>query len=103
MASQQDTEARNSNEQFVMVQHFILLQDQMSAITTMLQRATVPPPATENQPPETTHLPETTSSNNLTIPSNLDNLLSQKINEAIAHMKNRGRPISIKKFHLRRN
>ncbi|KAL2558941.1 hypothetical protein Fot_03680 [Forsythia ovata] len=63
----------------------------------MLQRATVPPPAIENQHAEAAHLLETTSSNNHTIPENLDNLLSQKINEAIAQRKNRGRLISIKK------
>ncbi|KAL2550341.1 Uncharacterized protein Fot_11871 [Forsythia ovata] len=62
----------------------------------MLQRTTTPPLPAENQPTEAVHLPETTSSNNQTIPANLDNLLSQKINEAIAQRKNRGRPISIK-------
>ncbi|KAL2471793.1 hypothetical protein Adt_39929 [Abeliophyllum distichum] len=63
----------------------------------MLQRATVPPLATENQPTEAILLPETTSSNNQTIPINLDILLSQKINEEIAQKKNRGRLIFIKK------
>ncbi|KAL2461269.1 Peptidase A2 domain-containing protein [Abeliophyllum distichum] len=68
----------------------------MFAIMEMLQRATALPLATVNQPVEAAHPPETTSSNNHTIKENLDNLLSQKINEAIAQRKNKGRPISIK-------
>ncbi|KAL2489985.1 Uncharacterized protein Fot_43277 [Forsythia ovata] len=87
MAPQQDTKTRNFGEQFVTVQQFTALQDQMSAIMAKLQRATVQPPAAENQPTKAAHLSETTSSNNQTIPANLDNLLSQKINEAIAQRK----------------
>ncbi|KAL2545115.1 uncharacterized protein Fot_14348 [Forsythia ovata] len=95
MASQQDAETKNSGEQFITIQQFTALRDQISTIMAMLHTTTAPLP-TENQPAEAVHLLETTSSNNQTIRTNLDSLLSQKINEAIAQRKNRGRLISIK-------
>ncbi|KAL2549205.1 uncharacterized protein Fot_10735 [Forsythia ovata] len=106
--------------QIATVQHVTILQNQMSTIIEMLQRITAPnhtsevPSAPETpltaEPPVTTEVSpaaeipssenmqahETTSTSHYSIPANWESILNEKVDEAIARRKNRGRPISIK-------
>ncbi|KAL2501342.1 Uncharacterized protein Fot_35190 [Forsythia ovata] len=54
------------------------------------------PPAVEVFPSETMQTWKMTSTSRYSIPSNWGSLLNEKIDDAIARRKNRGRPISIK-------
>ncbi|KAL2550121.1 hypothetical protein Fot_11651 [Forsythia ovata] len=106
--------------QFATIQQVTVLQDQMSAIIEMLQRIAsqprtleappaneVPPttevlpaveipPAVEILPSETIQTHEMTSTSCHSIPVNWESILNDKVEEAIARRKSRGRPISMK-------
>ncbi|KAL2457881.1 Uncharacterized protein Adt_46176 [Abeliophyllum distichum] len=54
------------------------------------------PLVVEIPPSETMQTQEMTSTSRNSIPANWENILNEKVDEAIARRKNRGRPISIK-------
>ncbi|KAL2513264.1 Uncharacterized protein Adt_18864 [Abeliophyllum distichum] len=54
------------------------------------------PSADEILPSKTMQTHEMTSTSRHSIPANWENILNEKVDEAIARRKNRGRPISIK-------
>ncbi|KAL2491127.1 hypothetical protein Adt_26755 [Abeliophyllum distichum] len=118
--SQEMAEEEQPPSQFAIVEQVTILQNQMSTIMEMLQRMTAPPhilevpsavevpPAIESQPtvevlPTVEILPtktiqthEMTYTSRHSIPVNWESILSEKVEEAIAQRKSRGRPISIK-------
>ncbi|KAL2480585.1 Uncharacterized protein Adt_33551 [Abeliophyllum distichum] len=112
--SRETAEEQQPLLQFVTVQQVIVLQNQMSTILEMLQRMTDPsrapeatpaeealldaevPPAVEVPPSENTHMHEMTSTSHHSIPANWESVLNEKVDEAIARRKSKGRPISIK-------
>ncbi|KAL2512955.1 Uncharacterized protein Adt_18555 [Abeliophyllum distichum] len=58
------------------------------------------PPTVEVLPSETIHVNEMTSTSHHQIPTNWESILNEKIEEAIARRKSRGRPITIKEEPL---
>ncbi|KAL2527757.1 hypothetical protein Adt_12811 [Abeliophyllum distichum] len=106
--------------QIATVPQVTILQDQMSTIIEMLQRMAAPPrtlemPSVAEAPPvakvppaaeillaveilpsETVQTHELTSTSRHSIPVNWKSILNDKVDEAIARRKNRGRLISIK-------
>ncbi|KAL2534198.1 Uncharacterized protein Adt_07549 [Abeliophyllum distichum] len=100
--------------QFATIEQITVLQNQMSTIMGMLQgmagssraQQTTPaedapqapeaPPAVEVPPSETTHVNEMTPNSHHLIPINWESIVNEKVEEAIARRKSRGRPISIK-------
>ncbi|KAL2518799.1 Uncharacterized protein Adt_15046 [Abeliophyllum distichum] len=100
--------------QFATVEQIAILQNQMSTIMEMLQgmaghsheqqatpaeeapRAPEAAPAVEVLPSETIHVNEMTSTSHHQIPTNWESILNEKVEEAIARRKSRGRPITIK-------
>ncbi|KAL2505744.1 Uncharacterized protein Adt_21365 [Abeliophyllum distichum] len=99
--------------QFATVEQITILQNQMSTIMGMLQGMAGPshvqqtmlaeeapqapevPPAVEVPPSETTHVNEMTPTSHHLIPTNWESIVNEKVEEAIARSKSRGRPISI--------
>ncbi|KAL2486561.1 Uncharacterized protein Adt_31317 [Abeliophyllum distichum] len=113
MIDHQDAPSQETSEEhhlllFVTVQQFIALQDQVTIMMNILQRVTTPPPtveilpaveifpAIEIPPSEITQTHEMMSSSCYSIPKNWENLLNEKVDEAIVRRKNRKRPITIK-------
>ncbi|KAL2538118.1 uncharacterized protein Fot_19509 [Forsythia ovata] len=81
--------------QFITLQRFTTLQDHMSTILVMLQRATSPPqPMVETPPVEPTTRNDVFKSSNIS--TNFESIFNKKVEEVIARLKNKGRPISIK-------
>ncbi|KAL2501102.1 Retrotransposon gag domain-containing protein [Forsythia ovata] len=73
--------------------------------TEILATAEIPPaveilPAVEISPSETMQTQEMMSTSRYSIPANWENLLNEKVDEVIARMKNRERPITVKEDPL---
>ncbi|KAL2537871.1 hypothetical protein Fot_19262 [Forsythia ovata] len=87
---QETVEEQHPSLQFATIEQFTALQDQIFTIMNMLQRVTASPPPAENPPAveippsKTMQTQEITSTSRYSIPANWENLLDEKVDEAIA-------------------